>query len=123
MSDSRDLWARLIANGKPANWKRTQPARKAPKRMTRTPGAAERDVLISLRDAAPLLGAKLWRNNVGALEDKHGRWVTFGLEVGSSDLIGYQTITVTPDMLGQQLAVFLAVEVKREVGGETSDRQ
>jgi len=56
--------------------------------------------------------ARLWRNNTGALRDARGQLVRYGLCPGSSDLIGYRTITVTPDMVGQRLAVFAAVEVK-----------
>lgn len=121
MSDPRDLWSRLIANGKPERWKRAAPRRKAAKRAT--PGAAERDVLKLLQDAAALMGVTLLRNNVGCLQDKHGRYVTFGLGVGSPDLVGWQSVTVTNAMVGTTLAVFVGVECKREVGGETSDRQ
>jgi hypothetical protein len=56
--------------------------------------------------------ARLWRNNTGALKDQRGQLVRYGLCPGSSDLIGYRTITITPDMVGQRLAVFAAVEVK-----------
>lgn len=55
---------------------------------------------------------RLFRNNTGALKDATGRLVRYGLCTGSSDLIGLRTITVTPDMVGQQLAVFTAIEVK-----------
>ena len=56
--------------------------------------------------------ARLWRNNTGALKDDRGRLVRYGLCPGSSDLIGLRRVTVTPDMVGQQLAVFVAIEVK-----------
>jgi hypothetical protein len=56
--------------------------------------------------------ARLWRNNVGALRDQRGQLVRYGLCPGSSDLIGYRTIVITPDMVGRRLAVFAAVEVK-----------
>ncbi len=56
--------------------------------------------------------ARLWRNNVGALRDQRGQLVRYGLCPGSSDLIGYRTIVITPDMVGKRLAVFAAVEVK-----------
>lgn len=55
---------------------------------------------------------RLWRNNTGALKDQQGRLVTFGLCKGSSDLIGWRSVTVTPDMVGSKLAVFVAIEVK-----------
>jgi hypothetical protein len=56
--------------------------------------------------------ARLWRNNVGALRDQRGQLVRYGLCPGSSDLIGYRTIVITPDMVGQRIALFAAVEVK-----------
>lgn len=56
--------------------------------------------------------SRLWRNNTGALKDARGQLVRYGLCPGSSDLIGFRTITITPDMVGQQVAVFTAVEVK-----------
>lgn len=40
------------------------------------------------RMEAAKCGAVLWRNNVGKLQDRTGRWVTYGLCVGSADLIG-----------------------------------
>jgi len=55
---------------------------------------------------------RLWRNNTGALKDATGRLVRYGLCQGSSDLIGYRTVEITPDMVGQRIAVFTAIEVK-----------
>ena len=62
---------------------------------------------------------RLWRNNVGRLMDQSGRPVTFGLCPGSADLIGYRTITITPDMVGQRIAVFASIEVKTPTGRPT----
>jgi len=56
--------------------------------------------------------ARLWRNNTGALKDQRGQLVRYGLCPGSSDLIGFRTVVVTPDMVGQRVALFCAVEVK-----------
>jgi hypothetical protein len=46
-----------------------------------------------------------------------------GLCKGSADLIGWKTITVTPDMVGQQLAVFTGVEVKQPRGRVSKEQQ
>lgn len=60
---------------------------------------------------------RLFRNQVGQLPDpKTGRSVQFGLARGSADLIGWRTVTVTPDMVGQRLAVFTSIEVKTPNG-------
>ena len=60
---------------------------------------------------------RLFRNQVGSLPDpRTGRLVTFGLAKGSADLVGWRTITITPDMVGRQLAVFTSIEVKTPTG-------
>jgi len=59
---------------------------------------------------------RLFRNNVGVLRDANGRPVRFGLHPGSSDLIGWRSVTITPEHIGRALAVFAAVEVKAPQG-------
>ena len=60
---------------------------------------------------------RLYRNQVGSLPDpRTGRLVTFGLARGSADLIGWRTVTITPEMVGQQVAVFTSIEVKTPTG-------
>jgi hypothetical protein len=60
---------------------------------------------------------RLFRNQVGQLPDpRTGRPVQFGLARGSADLIGWRTITITPDMVGTRLAVFTSIEVKTPTG-------
>jgi hypothetical protein len=61
--------------------------------------------------------ARLFRKQVGSLPDpRTGRLVTFGLARGSADLIGWRTVTITPEMVGQQVAVFTSIEVKTATG-------
>lgn len=45
-----------------------------------------------------------------------------GLTKGSSDLIGWTTVEVTPEMVGARLAVFTAVECKSERGRATEEQ-
>ena len=60
---------------------------------------------------------RFFRNETGKLPNpRTGKWVRFGLAKGSSDLIGFKTIKVTPEMIGQDLAVFCSVEVKTNTG-------
>lgn len=47
---------------------------------------------------------------------ENARPLRAGLCEGSSDLIGWQQVTITPDMVGQQVAIFAAVEVKTKTG-------
>lgn len=68
---------------------------------------------------------RLWRNNSGSLPDpRTGRYVTFGVgSPGGSDLIGYRKVTITPEMCGQEIAVFTAVEVKTPRGKATTEQK
>lgn len=85
----------------------------------------QRAIMLSLSEA----GCIVWRNNtagayVGKLLHKAGDQVTlgnahlvqFGLCKGSSDLICMTPVTITPDMVGQTVGVFTAVEVKTKTG-------
>jgi hypothetical protein len=66
---------------------------------------------------------RLFRNNTGTLRDQHGRPVSFGLAKGSADLIGWRTVTITPEMVGQQVAVFTSIEVKTPTGRVKPEQQ
>ncbi len=48
---------------------------------------------------------------------------TTGLPPGFSDLFGLVAVTITPDMVGQQLAVFTALEVKSAKGKPTENQE
>ena len=76
----------------------------------------EQQIQQQIRLACSRGPIRLFRNNTGTLRDQHGRPVQFGLAVGSADLIGWTTRTITPDMVGQQVAVFTSVEVKTATG-------
>lgn len=47
---------------------------------------------------------------------RYARPLHAGLCPGSADLIGWRTITITPDMVGQRVAVFCSIEVKAPRG-------
>jgi hypothetical protein len=67
---------------------------------------------------------RLFRNQVGSLPDpRTGRLVTFGLARGSADLIGWRTVVVTPDMVGQRIAVFTSIEIKTATGRLRPEQQ
>ena len=60
---------------------------------------------------------RLFRNETGKLPDpRTGRWVQFGLAKGSSDLIGFKTVKITSEMIGQEIAQFVSLEIKTERG-------
>jgi hypothetical protein len=86
----------------------------------------ETDLQQRIRLALGLLpDLRLWRNNSGKLPDpRTGRWVQFGVaSPGGSDLIGYRSVTITPDMVGQRVAIFTAIEVKTATGRPTPAQQ
>lgn len=60
---------------------------------------------------------RIFRNQVGSLPDpRTGRLVQFGLAKGSADLIGWRTLVITPEMVGQRVAVFTSLEIKTPTG-------
>ena len=83
---------------------------------------AEQAIQQRIRLAVSRGRVRLWRNNTGRLRDERGQLVTFGLCPGSADLIGYRSMVVTPDMVGQTVAVFAAVEVKAPTGRPTPEQ-
>lgn len=67
---------------------------------------------------------RLFVNFVGSVLSLDGsRRFTAGLIKGSSDLIGWHSIVITPEMVGQKIAVFTAIECKRPKGGRLSPFQ
>jgi VRR-NUC domain len=64
----------------------------------------------------------LWRNNTGAYKDESGRLVRYGLCTGSSDLIGFVPVKITPEMVGHTIPVFTAIEVKHGRGKPTPEQ-
>jgi hypothetical protein len=68
--------------------------------------------------------SRLWRNNVGQLQDARGQWVRYGVaNPGGSDLIGWNSVEITPDMVGCRVAIFTAFEVKSAKGRVRPEQQ
>jgi hypothetical protein len=65
---------------------------------------------------------RLFRNHVGRVQDQYARWHTFGLCPGSADLIGWRAVAITPEHVGQTLAVFLSIEVKTDKGKPSTEQ-
>ena len=83
--------------------------------------AGESIAQAEIRLAAPGRNMRLWRNNVGVLLDLTGRPVRYGLanesrqlntKLKSGDLIGWERVTITPDMVGKTIARFVSIECK-----------
>jgi hypothetical protein len=84
---------------------------------------SESNILQLCRLKCSQLGKVMFRNNTGKLKDINGRLISFGLCVGSSDLIGYTSKIITADMIGKTIAIFTAYEVKKIGGKPTKEQQ
>lgn len=96
-------------------------------RNSETPVVKDIQLALSLGDT------RLWRNNVGEAWAGNGYEtssggivipnpyrVNFGLCPGSGDLIGFESVVITEEMVGRRVAVFASLEVKRPKGGDRS---
>lgn len=92
----------------------------------------QRSIVLALSDNPRV---RLFRNNVGEawagrnFTIRNGQLVAgsahrikYGLAVGSSDLIGWRSITITPEMAGSTIAAFTAIEVKTARGRTTEEQ-
>lgn len=109
-------------------------------------GQAETSVFRRLQIQVSPLGWRLFRNLVGGAwmgrctEDyqlRDGRTgkamrvveladayhVTTGLGTGSSDSVGWRPVVITPEMVGQTIAQFVAAEVKTLGYKKVTDKQ
>ena len=50
------------------------------------------------------------------------RRLNTGLPSGFPDLFGFRTVTITPDMVGQKVAVFCGLEIKTKIGRVRNDQ-
>ncbi len=83
----------------------------------------EQQIQQEIRLAISHGDTKVFRNNTGTLRDQNGRPVQFGLCKGSADLIGWKRVTITPEMVGSTVAVFLSIEVKTATGRLRPEQQ
>jgi hypothetical protein len=51
------------------------------------------------------------------------RRIRFGLHPGSGDLIGWKSITISPEMVGKKIAILTSVEVKSSHGRLSEDQK
>ena len=94
----------------------------------------QREIMKAVTDA----GGRVFRNQVGMgwyghmvqSDAKEGHTIVLtgarplyaGLCVGSSDLIGWTPLVITPEMVGMTIAVFTAIEVKSKTGRPTVEQ-
>lgn len=84
-------------------------------------GKSEAWAQSAVRLEASQKGARLFRNNVGALKDQKGRLVRYGLAndsaqmnaaIKSGDLVGIRPVLIGPHHIGQKVGVFVSREIK-----------
>ena len=93
-----------------------------------------RQILLEVSKRLP--NVRLFRNNVGlgwagklvnisalgVTAIQNARPLRAGLCEGSSDLIGWTSVEITPEMVGRRVAIFTAVEVKKPGGKATAEQ-
>lgn len=97
--------------------------------------AAEADITNPILTGASNFGARLFRQNTGlgwvgkiirktaaAITIENPRPLHAGLCKGSSDIIGWTPRVITPEMVGQTVAVFTAFEVKTDGVATTKEQ-
>ncbi len=86
-----------------------------------TPGESENAVQTRVRLEASRVGARLFRNNVGAGKMESGSFVRFGLanetkemnkKIKSADLIGIRPVLIQPHHVGTIIGQFVSREIK-----------
>lgn len=86
-------------------------------------GRSEGAISNAVRLEASRKGMRLWRNNVGVLQDETGRPVRYGLAndspalnkvVKSADLIGIRPVLIGPEHFGATIGKFVSIECKAE---------
>jgi hypothetical protein len=86
---------------------------------------AESSIKAAIRLAlGSIKGVAIFNNPQGVGKNPAGQVVKFGVcNPGGSDLIGWTPRVVTPDMVGQQVAIFTAIEVKNETRKPTLEQE
>lgn len=96
---------------------------------------SEAGIMREIMVALSRIGVRMFRNNngvawVGKILDQKADYIVLGnprplhagLGTGSSDLIGWTTVTVTKEMVGQRVALFTGIEVKTPRGRATPEQ-
>ncbi len=88
----------------------------------------ETDLVHAIRAQLNKLdGVRIWRNNTGKLLDAYGRMVSYGLAIGSADLVGLVTCEMFDSddgrFHGPDYGRFFALEVKTNRGVTTSEQK
>lgn len=86
----------------------------------------EKQFMDGARMAVQTIGARVFRNNNGVarFEDNgKKRVIRYGLGKGTSDLIGWTPLVITKEIVGTTVAVFTALEGKKNPRDKLSEEQ
>lgn len=95
--------------------------------------ATKREIMLAIGRTARVFNNPVGNGWLGNVISERGdivtlagaRRVAFGLHKGSSDLVGWNSLLITPEHVGRTLAIFSALEVKKPGGRHpvTADQQ
>lgn len=75
----------------------------------------ERNIQNNIRLNCSRGNTRLFVNDQG-VANIGDRTIRYGLGVGTTDLVGVHTVTITPEMVGKQIGVAVFAEVKTPTG-------
>lgn len=73
---------------------------------------SEAEIQAAIMLSVPI-NARLFRNQVGTYQLPDGRTISSGMGKSTSDLVGFTSVVVTPEMVGLPVAIFTVCEVKK----------
>lgn len=92
----------------------------------------QKNIMLAIGKLLP--NVRIFRNNTGTgwvgksvrkgslVIIENPRPLQAGLCEGSSDLIGWTTVEVTPEMIGKKIAIFTALEIKTDSGRASKEQ-
>jgi hypothetical protein len=82
----------------------------------------EANIMRAIQVACTAPDTRLWRFNCGNFLLADGRRIIVGTP-GMADLQGLRSVTITADMVGRTVAIYCAVEVKRDRRAKRTEAQ
>lgn len=85
----------------------------------------ETNIVHAIQLMASKLGHRLFKNVRGSFLTPDGKQrISAGMQPkGSSDLVGYTSVLITPAMVGRRLPVLTCVEVKTATGRASTEQE
>lgn len=81
------------------------------------------DVTVFRNNVGTGWQGKVLKHDSGMIILQNPRIVHFGLCEGSSDIIGLKRVVITEDMVGKEVAIFVAIESKTKTGKVSPEQE